>query len=248
MGKKYRNPPLVEAICEFRLTQNTHWDLMIPGLFYEGVKNEFPHREQRSVQELQLIQGPQGIRQELRVSERALLFSPDRKLVIQLGPHILVVNALKPYPTWEGFKPRIEMAWKKLQEIVDVQGLERIGLRYINRIELPQKEEIRLSDYFDFYPTIGPRLPQIMASFIVGAEFSYEEGRDRCRVQLTPAADSGSGEKSAFILDIDYFLAQPQAVEVSEALQWVEEAHARVKEIFEGCITDKLRELFEEVK
>ncbi|WP_279165294.1 TIGR04255 family protein [Thermus scotoductus] len=157
MGKKYRNPPLVEAICEFRLTQNTHWDLMIPGLFYEGVKNEFPHREQRSVQELQLIQGPQGIRQELRVSERALLFSPDRKLVIQLGPHILVVNALKPYPTWEGFKPRIEMAWKKLQEIMDVQGLERIGLRYINRIELPQKEEIRLSDSFVCYLIAPPR-------------------------------------------------------------------------------------------
>jgi len=246
MGRRYKNPPLVEAVCEFRLTRDTHWDLTIPGLFYEGVKEVFPHREQRSVQELQIIQEPQGFRQELRVSERVLLFSPDRNLLVQIGPRLLVVNALKPYPTWQGFKPCIEMAWKKLQEIVDIQGLERIGLRYINRIELPKEEVVKLSDYFDFYLTIGPRLPQVMGSFIAGAEFPYKEGRDRCRVQLTP--ESNSGEKRALLLDIDYFLAKPRAVGVSEALQWVEEAHTQVEEIFEGCITDRLRELFGEVK
>ncbi len=141
------------------------------------------------------------------------------------------------------------MAWKKLQEIIEVKGLERIGFRCINRIELPGEEGVvRLSDYFDFYLTSGPRLPQAMASFIAGAEFPYKEGRDHCRVQLTPAADSRSGEKSVLMLDIDYFLAQPLAIEVAQALQWVEEAHTRVEEIFEGCITDRLRELFEEVK
>jgi len=246
MGRRYKNPPLVEAVCEFRLTRDTHWDLTIPGLFYEGVKEVFPHREQRSVQELQIIQEPQGFRQELRVSERVLLFSPDRKLLVQIGPRLLVVNALKPYPTWQGFKPRIEMAWKKLQEIVDIQGLERIGLRYINRIELPKEEVVKLSDYFDFYLTIGPRLPQLMALFIAGAEFPYKEGQDRCRVQLT--LEPNSGEKRALLLDIDYFLAKPHAVGVSGALQWVEEAHTQVEEIFEGCITDRLRELFGEVK
>jgi len=245
MGRRYKNPPIVEAVCEFRLTQDTHWDLTVPGLLYERLKQEFPHREQRSFPELQIIQEPQWFRQELRVSERVLLFSPDRRLLIQIGPRLLVVNALRPYPTWQGFKPRIEMAWRRLQEIVDVQGLERIGLRYINRIELPKEEAVKLSDYFDFYLTIGPRLP-LMASFIAGAEFPYKEGRDRCRVQLILEPDSG--EKRSLLLDIDYFLAKPQAVGVSEALQWVEEAHTQVEEIFEGCITDRLREMFGEVK
>jgi uncharacterized protein (TIGR04255 family) len=246
MGRKYKNPPLVEAVCEFRLIQETHWDLTVPGLFYEGVKAEFPHREQRSFQELQIIHEPQGFRQELQVSERVFLFSPDRRLLIQIGPRLLVVNALKPYPTWQGFKPRIEMAWKKLQGIVEVQGLERIALQYINRIELPEKEGVvQLSDYFSFYPTIGPRLPREMALFIAGAEFSFKGGWDRCRVQLTPDT---AGEKNALLLDVNYFLARPNSVKVSEALQWIEEAHTQVEEIFEGCITDKLRELFGEVK
>jgi uncharacterized protein (TIGR04255 family) len=56
-----------------------------------------------------------------------------------------------------------------------------------------------------------------------------------------------SGGRSLFRLDIDYFLARPGAVEPAEALAWVEEAHSQVEKVFEGCITDKLREMFEEV-
>jgi uncharacterized protein (TIGR04255 family) len=50
------------------------------------------------------------------------------------------------------------------------------------------------------------------------------------------------------MLDIDYFLANPRAVDISDALSWVEEAHGRVEEVFEGCITDRLRAMFEEAR
>lgn len=246
MGRKYKNPPLVEAVCEFRLTLDTPWDLTIPGLFYEKVKNTFPHREQRVFQEIELSQDPQGLRQQLRTSERIVLFTADRRTLIQLGPRLLTVNALRPYPTWQGFKPRIEMAWETLGGIIEIKDLERIGLRYINRVELPF-QKVELAEYFEFYPFIGSRLPQNMSSFIVGSEFPYAEGRDGCRVQFTPAPDS-SRERSAFMLDIDYFLAQPHVVKISDVLEWIEEAHSRVEEVFEGCITDRLREMFEEVK
>lgn len=242
MGKKYANPPIVEAACEFRLTSDTHWDLTVPGLFYERVKEDFPHREQRVVQEVELAQEPQGFQYQVRMTERVLFFTSDRKMLVQLGPRLLVVNTLKPYPTWQGFKPRIEMAWEKLQEVVEVRGLERIGLRYINQIQFPS-ETAKLEDYFEFYPFVGKRLPHNMVSFIAGGEFPYNDDRDRCRVQLYTAA----GEKSAVILDIDYFLARPRAIAASEAMKWVEEAHSALEEIFEGCITDRLRQQFGEV-
>ncbi len=243
MDRRYRKPPIIEAICEFRLTQDTPWDLTVPGLFYEKVRREFPHREQRMVQDVELTREPQGLQQRIQTTERVLLFSPDRKMLIQLGPRLLVINALKPYPTWPKFKPRIESAWDALQGVVEVRGLERIGLRYINRVELPNTE-VKLDVYFEFYPFIGDRLPKQMASFIMGVEFPYAEDRDRCRVQLVPAAGTDTGH--AVILDIDYFLARPRGVEVSEVLNWVEEAHLRVRNIFEGCITDHLRAMFEE--
>lgn len=244
MNRKYANPPIVEAVCEFRLGPDTRWDLTVPGLFYERVKHDFPHREQRAVQEVELIQEPQGLQQRIRTTERVLLFAQNRRMLIQLGPRLLVINALKPYPTWQGFKPYLEKAWEKLREAVEVGGLERIGLRYINQIELPE-ETVEMEDYFEFYLFVGSRLPQHMSSFIAGAEFPYAEGRDRCRVQLTSA--SGGGEKSAVILDIDYFLARPRAIAPADAMEWIENAHSAVEEMFEGCITDRLRQHFGEV-
>jgi hypothetical protein len=32
MGKSYAKPPIVEAVCEFRLSPDTEWDLTVPGL------------------------------------------------------------------------------------------------------------------------------------------------------------------------------------------------------------------------
>lgn len=245
MGKKYEKPPIVEAACEFRLTPDTSWDLTVPGLFYEQVNKEFRQREQRVVQEFELTQGPQGLQQQIRTSERVLLFTPDRKMLVQIGPHLLVVNALKPYPGWQRFKPRIELTWRALQNVIEVKGLQRIGLRYINRVELPL-QNADLGEYFEFYPHVGSRLPQKMTSFIAKGEFPYVAERDLCRVQLTPAPNAT--KMSAFTLDIDYFLNRPRVVEASAVIDWVEEAHGRVEEIFEGCITGRLRELFKEVK
>ena len=44
MGKKYLNPPIVEAVCEFRFTSDTQWDLAVSGLLYKKIKDDFTNR------------------------------------------------------------------------------------------------------------------------------------------------------------------------------------------------------------
>jgi len=156
----------------------------------------------------------------------------------------LAVNCLKPYPTWNGFKPEIENAFDALCDIVDIKGLQRIGLRYINHIEIP-RTSVNLEDYFEFRLFKGRNLPQVLESFIVGSVFPSSDKQDACKVQLTSATCEKPGH-SAFLLDLDYFLSQPQPLPVNKASQWVETAHDQVESIFEGCITDKLRRIFEE--
>lgn len=246
MGRKYANPPIVEAVCEFRLTPDTPWDMTIPGLIYEKVREVFPHREQRVIQEVEITTGPAGLQQQIRTSERILLFADDRKTFVQLGTRLLAINSLRPYPTWAGFKPKIERAFEALSRTVEIRGLERIGLRYINQIEIPSSP-VRLENYFHFYLFLGPQLPQDMADFIAGSDFFFAKRLDRCRVQLRPAPSS-TPECTALMLDIDYFLAQEKGIEVRAAMDWVEEAHDKVEEVFEGCITDSLRNLFQEVR
>jgi len=240
MAVQYKNPPIVEALCEFRLGKDTEWDLTIPGQLYEKVKSQFPLREHRTVQVVEFAFQPQNVQQQIRTEERVLLFTPDRKALVQIGPRLLVVNVLKPYPSWKGFKPLIETAWEALRQGVALKTLDRIGLRYINRVEF-ETSRVDLKAYFDFYLYTGARLPQEYASFVAQALFSFAGGRDHCLVRLVSA--ESEAQRMAVLLDIDYHWARSDAVAIDRALDWVEEAHSRVEEIFEGCITDELRRI-----
>lgn len=246
MGRKYANSPIIEAICDFRFSPDTKWDLTIPGLVYEIVGKEFPNKEQRLVQEVEIAQTPEGMQHQIHINERILFLANDRKTFVQLGPHLLAVNCLKPYPMWKEFRARIKAALSAIGNVVDIGGLQRIGLRYLNRIEIPGRS-FDFEDYFEFRPFLGQKLTQDMVSFILGCVLPFYEGRDSCRVQLTNAA-RGSPDSTAVLLDLEYSLAKPKAISPPQVLEWVETAHEKVEDIFEGCISERLREIFKEVK
>lgn len=246
MGRKYKNPPIIEAVCEFRLTPDTDWDLTIPGLLYEKLQDEFPKKQARAVQSLKISTDPEGMQQEIRQEQRIALLTEDGKRFVQLGPHLLSINCLSPYPSWDGFNPFIERAFSTLTETLDIKGLERIGLRYVNLIEIPH-QPVRIEDYFQFYPFLGADLPQEIGGFSIRCVFPFVDGRDSCRVQLRQTAPRDSNS-TAFILDLDYSLSKPRGIRANESLKWIGEAHQKVEEIFEGAINDRLRSIFQEEK
>ena len=244
MSKHYGNPPIIEAVCEFKLTQDSSWDLTIPGIMYENLADEFPKRERHLLQEVETKKVEEGVQQQLRTTERVRFLSEDTKAFFQIGPYVLAVHCLKPYPTWAVFRAMIEKGFSVLGAVGDIGGLQRIGLRYINRVEIPG-QRVELDDYFEFRPFLGERLPQDMNTFLVGCVLPFSEQRDLCKVQLADAVLENQ-ETSAFMLDLDYFLAKPNSVSVDNALLWVDQAHERVEEVFEACITPALRALFGE--
>ncbi|MEW6232329.1 MAG: TIGR04255 family protein [Chloroflexota bacterium] len=245
MGRRYKNAPIVEALCEFRFDPGSPWDLAIPGLVYEKVRNGFPKRRLVKAFEASISGGPEGIEQQVKTTDRMQFLREDEKALVQVDRHMLAVNHLKPYPTWQEFLPLIRQGFGAYIEVANPKGVQRIGLRYINRIEIPG-ERIELENYLEFRPFMGSRLPQDFGPFIVGIQVPYENSRDMLRMTLTSAEVMESG-KTAFMLDLDYFLAQPGHVTYNDVWRWVDVAHSRVEESFEACITARLRGMFEEV-
>ncbi|MGB9720335.1 MAG: TIGR04255 family protein [bacterium] len=248
MNRKYNNPPIIEAVCEFRLPPETKWDLTIPGLLYEKLRNTFPCKEQRLFQEVELKKNSQGVEQLVHTRERAIFLTEDRRSFIQVGLRLLAVNCLKSYPRWNIFKRHIERAFKALLETVEIRRIYRIGLRYINRIEITNPgPSFELADYFDFRPFLGEKLPKDISGFAIRCVLPFPKIEAECNLQLTTAVQEKPGNR-AFILDLDYYPSQLQTIASNDALAWIEEAHEKIVEIFEGCITDKLRQQFGEVK
>lgn len=246
MKKRYRNPPIQEAVCEFRLKPDSKWDITVPGLIYEKLRKKFPNKKKRTIRGIQTIQTPKGEQHQISTDERILFLAKDKKSFVQIGSSVLSINCLNPYPGWDSFKPKIKGGFDALTTVVEVQELQGVGLRYINRIEIPGKR-VELEDYFQFRPLLGQDVPQEMEKFIVGCELLPNGKSDICRVQLTDARPQ-KPDSSAFLLDLDYILRQSQNISVDRALGWVEQAHKRIEEIFEACICDSLRKIFEEVE
>ncbi|MBI4566163.1 MAG: TIGR04255 family protein [Planctomycetes bacterium] len=52
-GRKYRNPPVIEALCEIYFAESA-WDDTIPGRFYERVRDRFPSTKQIEIHEAEV--------------------------------------------------------------------------------------------------------------------------------------------------------------------------------------------------
>jgi len=107
MGRRYTKPPIIEALCELRFEPSLPWDLAIPGLLYEKVKDDFPKRRQVRAFETSVSAGPEGVEQQVRTADRMQFLREDERALIQVGPDLLAVNHLEPYPTWQEFLPLI---------------------------------------------------------------------------------------------------------------------------------------------
>lgn len=246
MSKKYSNPPIVEALCEFQFVPGQPWDITIPGLLYEKIKSEFPVKQPQMGFGIGLQPKEGGIEQRVEMSQVMQFFRADKTALVQVGPDLLTINHLKPYPTWEIFKPLIIGNLKIYQEVAKPKGFKRIGLRYINKIDFDQ-HPIELTDYFNYYPFIPPNLPQMHETFQVRVEMPYEEGHDRLLLTLASMIPE-KPDVLSLLLDLDYIMVIPERIPLNQVSDWIEKAHTVVENAFEACITDKCRVLFGEEK
>jgi uncharacterized protein (TIGR04255 family) len=245
LTKKYKTAPIIEAVCEFRFSPPSKWDLAVPGLIYEQVKKEFPKRaqaQQARVQREKDIEPPQF---EISLIDKVAFKAESEKQFIQVAPRAISVHRLAPYEEWETLFPAIEKAFDAYIKVGEPESIARIGLRYINAFDLPSPR-VDLDEYFGFFPNVPEAIQGEVGQFIIGALFGRNEGRDVLRLTFT---SGGSPEPNVarVLLDLDYYLERAGAVSIPQALEWVRNAHDRLEEAFEACLKDKARQLLEPI-
>lgn len=247
MRRKYLNPPVVEALCEFQFIPRQPFDLTIPGLFYEKIREEFPQKEEQPGVSFQLQMTERGVEQKIAPAPPKLLFfKPDRTALVQLAPDLLAVNCLKPYPSWQNFKPLILNNLEIYRDIANPKALRRISLRYINVFEF-DSPEVELTDYFYYHPNVPPNLPQEFQAFLSRVEIPYADGTEQLTLTLGTIIPK-KPRSTSLTLDIDYAIITPEFISFENVPEWLEKAHQEVETAFEASITDKARALFGEVK
>lgn len=251
MGERrvYSKPPIVEAVCEFRFSGGPGWDWTIPGLFFEKVKAGFPQKRQQNIVELSMSATEQQVTPMVKggVARMQFLSATGDKL-ITVGPEMLSAHWAKMapdeyYPGWEAFRPHIESAYQNYLAIAGPEDVVRIGLRYINRINVAG-EAINLGAYLRNPPQLPDELPQDIGMFVSRTVVAYDEATTLALIMASPQ-DAQPGTVSV-VLDLDLVYANPDGVlDPNQAMAKVDVLRALERDAFEALITDDSRRLFD---
>lgn len=243
MHPKLSKPPLIESVCELRLDPGGPWDLTLPGRLFEKLQPMFPEKRQNPGLELKF--GPQGVAQQpdYREIDNLQFLSHDGKNIVQIREHIISLSRLAPYEAWESYKPAVLNVFNRFCDIAGTCIIARAGLKYVNKVVIPQSE-IKLEEYFEIYPHLGPKLPQVHGPFLVGMIFPFDDAANSLRAEIT-SANPEAPDQYPVLFTLDYFSTNSLRVRFDDLADWLEAAHGRIEDTFNATLTQKTMKLFE---
>ena len=253
----YNIAPIEEALCEFTFASTSpsdQWDMTLPGrmLYHPDLKDIYigPSRQQ-TVQQVSsdLTGGPNVALSTMLL--RVLIPTADQRAVLGIGPNTLSISSLRPYEGWNtGFSARIKQAFFAYREVAKPAMVNRIVVKYINRVIAPTPGTTQAAKYLrDILPTIEAK-PEIaepftatLSSYNLRKEFTTT---DHTKIYVTQATlqPADPVKTSEFLVDIEVVWDHSPITDFTKALDRVEQLHSIEGAIFEAVITEEARSLF----
>lgn len=246
--RQYNNPPIVEALVEIHFSPSQEWNPTIPHAFYKSVQHRYSGKP-RDRMELMAKIHKEDIAKPVSVQaaeklDRVQYPDENETSIVAIGQDILSVHVLKPYPGWEDFFERIKEAGNAYINAANPAGVKAVSVRYINKIDIPCRDSMKLQDYFTAPPALPSESPLYMSNFLTRIESIYKDSPIRM-VQTFGTADSDEGSYG-FLLDFELTCDWPnKPLPCSQAMEVVETMRDLERDAFEIFITDASREVFD---
>jgi len=163
------------------------------------------------------------------------LKSADAHYVAKFSREAFSCSRLKPYEHWPTFLAETMRLWRIHREIAQPSSIQRVGLRFINAIDLPESHA-DLSDYLVNPPPAAHGFPLPMQGF-VRHDLLGVPGHPYHVNYIQTIQPSPQRAGLAIIVDIDVFTVgetEPEQLEVHLAkMRWLK------NKLFFGTVTEK---------
>lgn len=136
-SNSYASPPLVLAVIEIRHPTSGY---LTPGevaSLKQSLVSVTPLQKEETVTEIQMMIQPNAAPQgnpSTKTNHRFL--TRDRQTSITFGPDVIVVETTA-YKSWTDLKALAQTAIAARQKASPVDGVERVGIRFIDEIRVP---------------------------------------------------------------------------------------------------------------
>lgn len=248
--KKYptlKNPPITEAALDIKVDLPKGVNLQTLELFHGRIKDRFPVKKilMRAEGMFEFKEGK--IPKVVGFSDAGIGFefrSNEEKIVTRARIDGFLFSKLRPYETWESFFENAKALWHQYSELTNPIKIKRLGLRYINRINLP----LPINNFGDFLktkPEIADGISQVFSNFFVRLVVlnTSLQGSFATIIQTTEKV-SDDQKWLSLILDIDAYYELPLEPKDEKIWDIYENLREFKNDIFFKSITDKTKELF----
>lgn len=237
----YSKAPITEAVIDLKVNLAVDTNVSALEGLTGSLQQDYPERQDLMTIQGQ-FQGGQSVSATASQSRIGYLYvSEDKKQILQAKLDGLSFSRLAPYENWESFRDEAKRLWAVYVAAVQPEGIHRLAVRYINRLDLPLPLE-DFKDYLQTVPEISSDLPQGLSNFFLQLEIPQEDlqGTLVLNEALIPPASS---DVISVVLDIDLFCLVDFSCHGDTAWDLLEKLRVRKNEVFESCLTDKTRRL-----
>jgi uncharacterized protein (TIGR04255 family) len=250
----FSNPPIVEAIFHVVVERDSDFNNEKLNEYAKYITESFPafdRKEQRSLTNeiLVPIDDPDNTTSSIsNILQGYLLAYNDNSKVIQANTDNFSFSKLRPYQTWESFYEEANKFWGKYVDITSVDRVKRLGLRYLNRIEIPlDNKSFRLQDYIKIFPEVSDDLSVAISGYFMQISLESELYEPSRAIVNQAIGNAGNLKSTPLIFDIEVFqdidLVPQKNFKEIESI-FIDNLRAFKNDIFLNGITAKSKELF----
>ena len=242
----FPNPPITEAIFDIKVNLPKETTLESLFLYQKNINDRFPKKVNRRKMEggFQFSDGlePKVLSPKDEVYGYHFVASDDSKIV-QARLDGFTFNKLKPYSDWDQFSGEAMELWQKFIPIAKPERVNRLSLRYINRIELPLPF-FDLKEFILTGPELASNLNLSLAQFFI--RMIIPDASIGAFAIVTEAIEDEDKTKNVLPLIFDIDVIQnvnldPKSPEIFETMKRLRDFKNK---LFLESLTDMAKELF----
>jgi uncharacterized protein (TIGR04255 family) len=248
-GQPYKTPPITEAVIEVRFAETLDLTELDKGA--RQLSSVYSHQD--DVRNLGFAVGmsPLGPPQAtINEQQGRRLTSDDLTQIAILWPANFVVAQLAPYPGWEEFFGRFSRDWTLWKRAIGYRKVARVGVRYINRIDVPTVTDTTAANsptmdqtaYLNVYPQLPASLRPV-ANYAVQAQVPLDDIGCGLIINSGAVPSPVLGYKS-YLLDFDIY-REPDPPQNDEGIyELLNRIRVKKNQVFDDCVSERAKETF----
>ncbi len=238
------NPPLIRVIAQVRfplIASVENREFMAP--FQEAIRKDYPVL--RPEQSRSVLLGHKGV-MDARSNTIWRFHDASDTWRVSLAPDFLALDTGR-YTSRDDFLRRLERVLQALKAHVDPQIIDRLGVRYIDRLSGDNLTDLRHLVRSEIAGILSTPLSECARHAIAENMFELPDDAGQVTARwglipanetIDPAAVEAIDEKS-WLLDVDAFQAETRPFDVDALVRQARGFAERIYSIFRWAVTDE---------